>query len=141
MGPSGLKSGVAGQAVPGRRRTPDGEGRGRQIFFGPINFCPKRAGKFVCLRKDSDGGRAKFLKKRTKADEVRPASPSISKKTQDKEREDAIFELLEFAKRMTTVEQRLKSFKNTSWAYSDDSPCNVKALAKAGWFYYPESQW
>merc|ERR1719259_1018481 len=57
-----------------------------------------------------------------------------------KDREDAIFDLLEFGKRMTTVEQRLESFKNTNWAYSDDSPCNINALAYAGWFYYPKSQ-
>jgi len=57
-----------------------------------------------------------------------------------KERENEIFELLEFANKMITVEQRLESFKNANWAYSDDSACNVKALANAGWFYYPKSQ-
>lgn len=57
-----------------------------------------------------------------------------------KQREDAIFELLEFANRMITVEQRLESFKNANWAYSDESPCNINALANAGWFYYPKSQ-
>ena len=57
------------------------------------------------------------------------------------QREDAIFELLEFANRMITVEQRLESFKNANWAYSDESLCNIKALANAGWFYYPKSQW
>ena len=64
-----------------------------------------------------------------------------SVKNLKQQREDAIFELLEFANRMITVEQRLESFKNANWAYSDESPCNINALANAGWFYYPKSQW
>ena len=63
------------------------------------------------------------------------------KKTRNKEREDAIFELSEFAEGMITVEQRLKSFESANWAYSDDSPCNIEALANAGGFYYPKSNW
>jgi len=56
-----------------------------------------------------------------------------------KQRQQEIFELLDYADGMITCESRLNSFKDANWAYSDDSPCNIQALANAGWFYYPKS--